>query len=46
MRAVLIKNDKGPVENLYIGDAPTPEPQSGEVLVKVVSFSCRTISLF
>ena len=34
MRAVLIKDEKGPVENLYIGDAPTPILGKGEVLVK------------
>ncbi|KAG5640588.1 hypothetical protein DXG03_008003, partial [Asterophora parasitica] len=34
MRAVLIKNEKGPIENLYIGEAPTPKPRAGEVLVK------------
>jgi len=35
MRAVLIRNEKGPVQNLYIGDAPNPFPKVGEVLVKV-----------
>ena len=34
MRAVLIKDGKGPVENLYIGDAPKPTLGKGEVLVK------------
>ena len=35
MRAVLIKDGKGPVENLYIGEASEPVLRDGEVLVKV-----------
>ena len=34
MRAVLIKDEKGPVENVYIGEAPKPTLGKGEVLVK------------
>ena len=34
MRAVLIKDGKGPVENLYIGEVPKPTLEKGEVLVK------------
>ena len=34
MRAVLVKDGKGPVENLYIGEAPKPTLGKGEVLVK------------
>jgi NADPH:quinone reductase-like Zn-dependent oxidoreductase len=34
MRAVLIKDGKGPVENLYLGEAPKPVPREGEVLVQ------------
>jgi NADPH:quinone reductase-like Zn-dependent oxidoreductase len=35
MRAVLIKDEKGPVENLYsIGEAPKPTLGKGKVLVK------------
>lgn len=34
MRAVLIKDGKGPVENLFIGEAPKPKPGAGQVLVK------------
>jgi NADPH:quinone reductase-like Zn-dependent oxidoreductase len=37
MRCVLIKDGKGPVENLYLGEEPTPSPKKGEVLVKVGS---------
>ena len=35
MRAVLVKDGKGPLENLYIGEAATPKPADGEVVVKV-----------
>ena len=34
MRAVLVKDGKVPVENLYIGEAPKPTLGKGEVLVK------------
>jgi hypothetical protein len=34
MRAVLVKDGKGPVENLYIGEAPKATLGKGEVLVK------------
>lgn len=39
MRAVLVKDGKGPVENLYIGEAPTPVLADGDVLVKVGSIN-------
>jgi hypothetical protein len=35
MRAVLIRDEAGPVENLYIGETAKPIPAIGEVLVKV-----------
>jgi len=38
MRAVLIKDDKGPLENLYIGETPKPKPGAGQVLVKIRAF--------
>ncbi|KAG6849684.1 hypothetical protein H0H93_006302 [Arthromyces matolae] len=31
MRAILIKDDKGPVESLYLGETPTPTPSSGQI---------------
>jgi hypothetical protein len=37
MRAILIKDEKGPVENLYLGEAPLPVLRAGHVLVKVSS---------
>ena len=35
MRAVIIKDGKGPIENLYIGEIEKPSPRHGEVLVEV-----------
>lgn len=35
MKAILIKDGKGPAENLYLGEEATPEPKKGEVQVKV-----------
>lgn len=35
MKAILIKDGKGPIENLYIGEEATPEPGEGEVQIKV-----------
>lgn len=41
MRAVLVKNGAGGVENLHIGETPKPSPAAGQVLVKVyLSISC------
>ncbi|KAH7885186.1 quinone oxidoreductase putative [Phlebopus sp. FC_14] len=38
MRAVLVKDGKGPIENLYIGETEKPVPQDGQVLVKIAAF--------
>ena len=36
MKAILVKDDKGPLENLYLGEAERPKPSAdGQVLVKV-----------
>lgn len=40
MRAVLIRDGKGPAENLYIGEAPKPTPNANQVLVKVRAGRC------
>jgi len=45
MRAVLIKDGQGPIENLYIGDTAQPVPKHGEVLVKVVAFGLNRLDL-
>jgi len=34
MRAILIKDGKGPSENLYLGEAPTPTLRPTEVLIQ------------
>ena len=39
MKAILVKDGKGPADNLYIGDAPKPSPQAFEVLVQVHSLA-------
>jgi hypothetical protein len=41
MRAILIKDGKGPIENLYIGETATPVVKSKEVLVKVRAAKLR-----
>ena len=38
MRAILVKDGKGPVENLYIGEAPEPALGEGQVKVQVLRF--------
>lgn len=35
MRAVLVKNGAGPLENLFLGETTRPRPSAKEVLVKV-----------
>ena len=35
MKCILIKDGKGPAENLYLGEEETPSPKNGEVLVKI-----------
>ena len=35
MRAVLVKADKGPIENLYVGQVEKPVQKDGQVVVKV-----------
>ena len=35
MRAILVKNGAGPIENLFLGEAQRPKPSAKEVLVKV-----------
>jgi hypothetical protein len=35
MKCILIKEGKGPVDNLYMGEEETPEPAKGQVQVKI-----------
>ncbi|KAI0292649.1 quinone oxidoreductase [Multifurca ochricompacta] len=45
MRAILIKDGKGPIENLYIGEAPLPLLKSQEVLVKIKAFALNRMDI-
>ncbi|KAG1751632.1 quinone oxidoreductase putative [Suillus paluster] len=45
MRAVLIKDGQGPIENLYIGETDKPVPMKGQVLVKIVAFGLNRTDL-
>jgi putative PIG3 family NAD(P)H quinone oxidoreductase len=45
MRAVLIREGKGPLENLYIGDTLKPKPGAGQVLVKIRAFGVNRMDI-
>ncbi|KAF5368748.1 hypothetical protein D9757_010419 [Collybiopsis confluens] len=45
MRAILVKDGKGPIENLYIGERPDPEVPEDYVLVKVKAFGLNGMDL-
>jgi len=45
MRAVLIKNGKGPIENLYVGDSERLQPSEGQVLVKIAAFGLNRMDV-
>ncbi|KAI0630000.1 quinone oxidoreductase [Trametes polyzona] len=45
MRAVLVKDGKGPLENLYLGEAEKPAPGPGQVLVKVKFFGLNRMDI-
>ncbi|KAJ7681510.1 quinone oxidoreductase [Mycena rosella] len=46
MRAVLVKNEAGAAEDLYIGEAETPVPRADEVLVKIKAFGLNRMDIF
>jgi len=46
MLAVLIKDGKGPAENLYIGAAPKPTLQLGQLLVEVKAFGLNRADIY
>ncbi|KAK4498051.1 hypothetical protein PRZ48_010707 [Zasmidium cellare] len=45
MKAVEIKDGKGPLENLYITDIPRPKPTGAQALVKVKAFGLNRMDL-
>lgn len=45
MRAVLVKDDKGPIENLYVGQVEKPVPKDGQVVVRIVAFGLNRMDL-
>ncbi|GJE91905.1 NAD(P)H-quinone oxidoreductase [Phanerochaete sordida] len=45
MRAVIVKDGKGPVENLYIGEIERPAPRRGEVLVQIKAFGLNRMDI-
>ncbi|KAF7296715.1 PKS-ER domain-containing protein [Mycena chlorophos] len=45
MRAVLVKDNGGPAENLYIGQVETPVPGDDEVLVKIKAFGLNRMDI-
>lgn len=46
MRAILIKDSKGPISNLYIDDAPKPSLKPGEVRIKVKAFGLNRMDIY
>ncbi|KAF9265274.1 quinone oxidoreductase putative [Marasmius fiardii PR-910] len=45
MRAILVKDDKGPAENLYLGEVPDVVPRAGQVVVKIKSFALNRMDI-
>ncbi|OSD02369.1 quinone oxidoreductase [Trametes coccinea BRFM310] len=45
MRAILVKDGKGPVDNLYLGETAKPSPGPGKVLVKVKAFGLNRMDI-
>ncbi|PAV17139.1 quinone oxidoreductase [Pyrrhoderma noxium] len=45
MRAVLVKNGAGPLENLFLGETARPRPSAKEVLVKIKAFGLNRMDI-
>lgn len=45
MKAVLIKDGKGPVDSLYLGQTEKPSPKQGEVQVKIKAFGLNRMDI-
>lgn len=46
MKAILVKDGKGPADNLYMGEEETPSPGKGQVQVKVNSTLASCFELY
>ncbi|KAI0345652.1 quinone oxidoreductase [Trametopsis cervina] len=46
MRAVIVKDGKGPAENLYIGEIEKPSPKRGEILVQIKAFGLNRMDIY
>lgn len=46
MQAILVKDGKGPIENLYFGERPIPELRKDYVLVKACLSDCSRSLLY
>ncbi|PVF97621.1 quinone oxidoreductase putative [Serendipita vermifera] len=45
LSTVLVNNNRQGAEKLYVGDAPTPKPNNGEVLVKIKAFGLNRMDI-
>ncbi|KAL4961708.1 NAD(P)H-quinone oxidoreductase [Aspergillus stella-maris] len=45
MRAIAIKNGKGPADALFVEDTPTPKPAASQALVKIKAFGLNRMDL-
>ncbi|GAC96702.1 hypothetical protein PHSY_004286 [Pseudozyma hubeiensis SY62] len=45
MKAILVKDGKGPSDNLYLGEAPVPTLGDDEVLVKIKAFGLNRMDI-
>ncbi|PWZ02932.1 quinone oxidoreductase putative [Testicularia cyperi] len=45
MKAILVKDGKGPSDSLYMGEAPVPKPGDDEVLVKIKAFGLNRMDI-
>ncbi|KAF5320652.1 hypothetical protein D9758_018213 [Tetrapyrgos nigripes] len=45
MHAILVKDGKGPIKNLYLGEAPEPVLRPGQVIVKIKAFGLNGMDI-
>ncbi|KAH8089448.1 hypothetical protein HD553DRAFT_92099 [Filobasidium floriforme] len=45
MRCVLVKDNQGPAENMYLGEEEVPKTKEGEVLVKIKAFGLNRMDI-